>query len=95
MLKKLLETLKFLFYYQKDQPNFNVNKFVFASDFSDEIKKPFAKVVEFANKFDAELHVVMINTPSSFKPTHLSEEIMDKFVGGFNANKLLNIFITM
>jgi hypothetical protein len=26
----------------------------------------------------------MINTPSSFKPTHLSEEIMDKFVGGFN-----------
>ena len=73
---------------KKDQPNFNVNKFVFASDFSDEIKKPFAKVVEFANKFDAELHVVMINTPSSFKPTHLSEEIMDKFVSGFNANKL-------
>jgi nucleotide-binding universal stress UspA family protein len=79
----------------KRPTNFNVNKFVFASDFSDEIKKPFEKVVEFANKFDAELHVVMINTPSSFKPTHFSEEIMDKFVGGFNQINYLNIFITM
>jgi len=72
---------------KKEAGNFEVNKFVFASDFSDEIKKPFAKVVEFANKFDAELHLVMINTPSSFKPTHVAQEIMNGFVSNFTINK--------
>ena len=72
---------------KKEAGDFEVNKFVFASDFSDEIKKPFAKVVEFANKFGSELHLVMINTPSSFKPTHIAKEIMDNFIAGFTINK--------
>jgi nucleotide-binding universal stress UspA family protein len=72
---------------KKEEGDFDVNKFVFASDFADEIKKPFAKVVEFANKFDAELHLVMINTPSSFKPTHVAQEIMNNFISNFNINK--------
>lgn len=78
---------------KKDVGEFNVNKFVFASDFTDEIKKPFTKVVEFANKFGAELELAMINTPSSFKPTHLSKEIMKDFVSNFNINKYsINIY---
>ncbi|MCA6421584.1 MAG: universal stress protein [Flavobacterium sp.] len=72
---------------KKDEANFDVNKFVFASDFSDEIKKPFAKVVDFANKLDAELHLVMINTPTSFKPTHIAQEIMNDFISNFPVNK--------
>lgn len=72
---------------KKDVGEFNVDKFVFASDFADEIRKPFNKVVEFANKFGAELELVMINTPSSFKPTHLAREIMDKFTANFTINK--------
>lgn len=78
---------------KKDAGEFNVNRFVFASDFSDEIKKPFAKVVEFANKFGAELELAMINTPSSFKPTHIAEEIMNSFVSNFNINNYtINIY---
>jgi len=78
---------------KKDAGEFNVNKFVFASDFTDEIKKPFNKVVDFANKFGAELELVMINTPSSFKPTHLAEEIMKDFVSNFRINKYsINIY---
>ena len=73
---------------KKEEGEFDVNKFVFASDFSDEIKNPFAKVVDFANKFDTELHLVMINTPSSFKPTHVAESIMNDFISNFNINKL-------
>jgi len=73
---------------KKEAGEFDVNKFVFASDFSDEIKKPFAKVVDFANKFDTELHLVMINTPSSFKPTHVAEVIMNDFTSNFSINKL-------
>ncbi|MGL2962927.1 universal stress protein [Flavobacterium sp. RSB2_4_14] len=72
---------------KRDEGDFNINKFVFASDFSDEIKAPFEKVVEFANKLDAELHLVMINTPSSFKPTHIANEIMNSFVSNYSVNK--------
>ena len=36
------------FNHQKDEEDFKVNNLVFASDFSDEIKVPFAKVIEFA-----------------------------------------------
>jgi nucleotide-binding universal stress UspA family protein len=72
---------------KKEQENFEVNNFVFASDFSEEIKKPFEKVVEFANKFDATLHLAMINTPNNFKPTSLSEQIMNEFVADFKVNK--------
>ena len=70
-----------------EEENFEVNDFVFASDFSEEIKKPFEKVVEFANKFDATLHLAMINTPNNFKPTSLSNQIMDEFVANFRVNK--------
>jgi len=78
---------------KKDAGEFNVNKFVFASDFSDEIKKPFTKVVEFANKFGAELELAMINTPSNFKPTHIALEVMKKFTSDFNINNYtVNIY---
>ncbi len=78
---------------KKDAGEFNVNKFVFASDFSEEIKKPFAKVVDFANKFGAELELVMINTPSSFKPTHIAVDIMKKFISNFSIdNYSVNIY---
>jgi nucleotide-binding universal stress UspA family protein len=72
---------------KREEEIFNVGHFVFASDFSDEVRKPFQKVVEFANKFNAELHLVMINTPSSFKPTHIANEIMSNFVSNYSINK--------
>ncbi len=71
---------------KKEEGEFNVNSFVFASDFSDEIKKPFEKAVEFANKFNATLHLAMINTPNNFKSTSTSEEIMKNFIAQFNIN---------
>ena len=69
---------------KNETPQFNADNFVFASDFSAEIKKPFAKLLEFANAFDSHLSLVMINTPNSFKSTGLAEKIMQDFVSGFN-----------
>ncbi|PZR20806.1 MAG: universal stress protein UspA [Flavobacterium psychrophilum] len=69
---------------KKEEGEFNPQKFVFASDFSDEIKKPFAKVVEFANTFDTELHLVSINTPNNFKSTHAAEQTINNFAAQFN-----------
>jgi nucleotide-binding universal stress UspA family protein len=73
--------------------DFKASNFVFASDFSDEIKKPFAQLVDFAKSFDANLSLVMINTPNSFKPTHLSEKIMNDFMKEFHyPNYSLHIY---
>lgn len=68
---------------KKEQDSFNPAKMVFASDFSDEIKKPFAKVVDFANKFNASLQLVFINTPNDFRATHAAEKMIRDFASGF------------
>lgn len=69
---------------KKEEGEFNPAKFVFASDFSDEIKKPFARVVDFANSFNTHLHLVMINTPNDFKSTHSAEKTINNFAAQFN-----------
>ncbi|WP_313804975.1 universal stress protein [Flavobacterium sp.] len=71
---------------KKEMGEFDVNKFVFASDFSDEVKDTFTKAVEFSNKFGAHLHLVSINTPNNFKSTSVSEKIMADFIGKFQIN---------
>ena len=68
---------------------FRIKNFVYASDFSDEIKAPFSKVVNFANKFDATLHLVTVNTPNDFKSTGVAQETMDNFLKGFNVKKVV------
>jgi nucleotide-binding universal stress UspA family protein len=69
---------------KKEEGSFSPQKFIFASDFSDEIKKPFARVVDFANSFGLHLHLVFINTPNDFKSTHAAEKKIHDFAGGFN-----------
>ncbi len=63
--------------------NFNIKNFVFASDFSEEIKIPFKKVIAFANALGAHLNLVMINTPNSFKSSLVAQEIMTAFLKDF------------
>lgn len=64
--------------------NFNVKNIVFASDFSKEIKKPFAKVLEFTKLFESKLNLVMICTPNSFKSTMSARNIISEFVADFD-----------
>lgn len=63
---------------------FSVKNFVFASDFSEETRKPFQKLVNFANSFNVNLSLVMINTPNSFKSTSAAEAIMHDFTADFS-----------
>ena len=71
---------------KREETDFSAKDFVFASDFSDEIKSPFEKVVNFANKFNSHIHLVNINTPNNFKSTRVAQKIMDDFVSHFNIN---------
>ncbi|PDS24464.1 universal stress protein [Flavobacterium branchiophilum] len=69
---------------KKEMPVFEVNHFVFASDFSKEIKTNFHKVIQFAEKNQAKLHLVYINTPTQFKTTAVAEELLRLFVSDFD-----------
>lgn len=69
---------------KKNISKFNASDIVFASDFSEEAKKPFEKLLNFTKLFDSKLHLVTICTPNSFKPTHVSEKAMNDFVAEFD-----------
>jgi nucleotide-binding universal stress UspA family protein len=65
---------------KKNIRDFKFNNFVFASDFSEETEKAFKKMMAFAKIFNANLHLVMICSPNSFKTTKMFAEIMKKFI---------------
>jgi nucleotide-binding universal stress UspA family protein len=69
---------------KNETEEFKADNLVFASDFSDEIKKPFKKLVELATIFNSHLDLVMINTPNSFKSTAVAEKIMSDFIKEFD-----------
>ena len=72
---------------------FKADNLVFASDFSPELKKPFQQLIEFADLFNSHLSLVMINTPNSFRPTHLSKKIMNEFMAEFSTkNYSLHVY---
>jgi len=64
--------------------SFSPKNIVFASDFSEEIKKPFHKILDFTKKFEAKLNLTMICTPNSFKTTALANKIMNDFTKEFD-----------
>ncbi|MCZ8197743.1 MAG: universal stress protein [Flavobacterium sp.] len=78
---------------KNEMSEFKADSFVFASDFSEEIKKPFAKMLDFAKGYDSHLNLVMINTPNSFKSTLVAEKIMNNFIKEFDySNHSLHIY---
>lgn len=78
---------------KKDFDKFDAMNMVFASDFSQEIRKPFKKMVEFAKIFNANLFLVMICTPNSFKTTIAAERTMSDFIADYDIeNYSIHIF---
>jgi nucleotide-binding universal stress UspA family protein len=78
---------------KKDGGTLKTDHFIFASDFSEETKKPFKKMMEFTELFKARLDLVMICTPNSFKTTIVAEKIMKDYIEEFNIeNYTLNTY---
>jgi len=70
-----------------------INKIVFASDFSEEIKPAFGRFLKFAAKFNAEIDLLFVNTVHNFESTHDTSLRMREFVLDFEMpNYTLNIF---
>ncbi len=78
---------------KNDHKDFQVKDFVFATDFSDECKKPFAFAQKFAASVGATIHLLLINTPSDFRTTAAAKKLMEGFVRDIsNKNYTLNIY---
>jgi nucleotide-binding universal stress UspA family protein len=76
-----------------DVENFEINNMIFASDFSDESKKSFLNVIDFANRFNAKLHLLFINTIHNFESTKKSKNKLKSFISDFDIkDHTLNIY---
>lgn len=69
---------------KKEEEDFKVDKLTFASDFSDEIRKPFEKVVDFAKYFNAHINLLHVITPNNFSTTRAAEEKVRNFIEEFH-----------
>ncbi len=78
---------------KNEHEKFEVNDFVFATDFSEECRSPFNKAQKFANTLGAKMHLLYVNTPSGFKTSTDAHKIMNNFIKGMGTeNYTLNIY---
>jgi len=78
---------------KKDHAHFKVDNFVFASDFNDESKPPYAKAVDFAKLLQAKIHLLMVNTPNRFMTTLEAEKRMTAFIKSVDfKNYTINLY---
>jgi nucleotide-binding universal stress UspA family protein len=78
---------------KNDRPDFEVNNLVFATDCNLENKHTLSKVKKFAEKIDAILHLVYINTANNFMIEEEAQKYLEDFVKGEDLkNYTLNIY---
>ncbi|NND88439.1 MAG: universal stress protein, partial [Flavobacteriaceae bacterium] len=78
---------------KNDRPNFEINNFVFATDFSEECRTPFSQAQKFATSVGAKIHLLYVNTPNGFKTSSEAKEMMENFIRGMGvANYTLNVY---
>ncbi len=69
---------------KQDIDEFKIKDLVFASDFNKESKTTFQRVVNFANIFDARIHLLYINTIHNFNTTKNIEQRIAAFMDDFD-----------
>lgn len=78
---------------KESSKNFNIKHMVFASDFALTGRKSFQKVIDFANFFEARIHLLYVNTIHNFETTEESNAHIQAYIKGFNFyNYLITIY---
>ena len=78
---------------KKKPQKFEVKNIVFAANFEEDVHKPFRKVIEFADLMKAQIHLLYVNMPYSFKETDEIEANMQAFLKKYPKNTCtLNIY---
>ena len=65
---------------KNEHSQFNVSKFVFASDFKNDNKKTYEQAVAFAEAFNAEIYLLMVNTANNFLTTYEAKSRITDFI---------------
>jgi nucleotide-binding universal stress UspA family protein len=78
---------------KNDRPDFEVKNLVFATDYNLKNKHTLRKVKKFAEKIDASLHLVYINTANNFVNEEYAQKGLEDFIIGEDLkNYTLNIY---
>lgn len=78
---------------KNEHAKFSINNFVFATDFSEECKKPFQEAIKFADSVKAKMHLLFVNTATNFTTTQEAHETMQDFMKGMELKDYsLNIY---
>ena len=78
---------------KNEHESFEVEDFVFASDFKKDNKETYNQAVNLATLWDAKIHLLLLNTAGNFKTTLQAEEAMSEFIKGTDyENYTLNVF---
>lgn len=78
---------------KNDHQDFQVENFIFATDFSQECIESFKKAKRFAEVTEAKLHLLLVNTPNDFRTTSESKLLMSNFLEGISVeNYTLNVY---
>lgn len=73
--------------------NFEINDFVFASDFTKDNKATYKQAAQMAQAFDAKMHLVMVNTANNFTTTAKAKERIAEFTKDYSyENSTINIY---
>ena len=74
-------------------PDFRIDHFIYATDFSEENRDAFNQAIAFAEKLEAKIHLLYVNTANNFISTDEIEERMDNFIANSDSpNFSLNIY---
>ncbi len=78
---------------KNEHAHFDINEFVFASDFKNDNKETYKQAVKLAELFRAKIHLLYVNTPSNFTTTATSKvRIMEFIEGNTFSNFTINIY---
>jgi len=68
---------------KSNSDEFRLNNIVFASDFKDESKVSFKKLIEFTSGLDCKIHLLFVNTMDRFETTESTTERIQSFLNDF------------
>jgi len=78
---------------KKEIEEFKIDNIVFASNFKLSSRKAFQNILDFTAIFDAQLHLLKINTIHNFETTKESSDAIRNFIDDFDLNNYtLNIY---
>ncbi|MEH6537113.1 MAG: universal stress protein [Psychroserpens sp.] len=78
---------------KNDYEDFSIDDIVFASDFKNDNRETYRQATDLATAFDAQIHLLMVNTASNFTTTEKANDRINTFIEDYSfKNFTINIY---